>query len=57
MYGEVTQLDSDNKRPLNPALLILLSDRLLIGHPSTGVALVKRKFAAYFHLYNFYQSN
>ncbi|VDN59892.1 unnamed protein product [Dracunculus medinensis] len=36
MYGEVTQLDSDNKRPLNPALLILLSDRLLIGHPSTG---------------------
>uniref|UniRef100_A0A0N5AU38 Exocyst complex component 8 n=1 Tax=Syphacia muris TaxID=451379 RepID=A0A0N5AU38_9BILA len=36
LFGEVTQLDSDNKRPLHPVLLVLLSDRLLIGHPSTG---------------------
>lgn len=35
-YGEVTQLDNDNMRPLHNAMLILLSDRLVICHPSSG---------------------
>ncbi|VDO12244.1 unnamed protein product, partial [Brugia timori] len=36
MHGEVVQLDSDNMRPQHNVMLILLSDRLLIGQPSSG---------------------
>ncbi|VDK45121.1 unnamed protein product [Anisakis simplex] len=36
LHGEVMQLDIDSKQPLHPAMLVLLTDRLLIGHPSTG---------------------
>uniref|UniRef100_A0A915BQF9 Exocyst complex component 8 n=2 Tax=Parascaris univalens TaxID=6257 RepID=A0A915BQF9_PARUN len=36
LHGEVTQLDSDSKQPLHAAMLVLLTDRLLIGHPSSG---------------------
>uniref|UniRef100_A0A0R3RQK9 Exocyst complex component 8 n=1 Tax=Elaeophora elaphi TaxID=1147741 RepID=A0A0R3RQK9_9BILA len=36
MHGEVVQLDSDSMRPQHNIMLILLSDRLLIGQPSSG---------------------
>ncbi|VDK36596.1 unnamed protein product [Gongylonema pulchrum] len=36
MHGEVIQLDNDSMRPQHTVMLILLSDRLLIGHPSSG---------------------
>ncbi|EJW75868.1 PH domain-containing protein [Wuchereria bancrofti] len=36
MHGEVVQLESDNMRPQHNVMLILLSDRLLIGQPSSG---------------------
>ncbi|VBB27067.1 unnamed protein product [Acanthocheilonema viteae] len=36
MHGEVVQLDSDSMRPQHNVMLILLSDRLLIGQPSSG---------------------
>ncbi|KAM3721321.1 Exocyst complex component [Dirofilaria immitis] len=35
-HGEVVQLDSDSMRPQYNVMLILLSDRLLIGQPSSG---------------------
>ncbi|EJD74379.1 hypothetical protein LOAG_18298 [Loa loa] len=36
MHGEVVQLDSDSMKPQHNVMLILLSDRLLIGQPSSG---------------------
>ncbi|VDK65148.1 unnamed protein product [Onchocerca ochengi] len=36
MHGEVVQLYSDSMRPQYNVMLILLSDRLLIGQPSSG---------------------
>lgn len=36
MHGEVVQLDNDSMRPQHNVMLILLSDRLLIGQPSSG---------------------
>ncbi|VDN01465.1 unnamed protein product [Thelazia callipaeda] len=36
MYGEVIQLDNDSMRPQQSVMLILLSDRLLIGQSSSG---------------------
>ncbi|CAG9540323.1 unnamed protein product [Cercopithifilaria johnstoni] len=36
MHGEVVQLDSDSMRPQHNVMLILLSDVLLIGQPSSG---------------------
>lgn len=39
MHSEVIQLDSDSMRPQHNVMLILLSDRLLIGQPSSGYKL------------------
>lgn len=36
IHGEVVQVDSESMRPQHNVMLILLSDRLLIGQPSSG---------------------
>lgn len=54
MHGEVVQLDSDNMRPQHNVMLILLSDRLLIGQPSSGYissCVLVCKISSVIHLY------
>uniref|UniRef100_A0AC35TYL8 Exocyst complex component 8 n=1 Tax=Rhabditophanes sp. KR3021 TaxID=114890 RepID=A0AC35TYL8_9BILA len=49
-HGEMTLINADSKKPIHSVMLVLLSDKLLVGYPSTGLGKYKYSLESTFPL-------